>query len=212
MSNHIEQPAIAPTGAPSAAPQTLYRSSDIATVELPERFDVHATVYLLASCGQSVTVVLNGARVAFVDMHSLQAIVDARLVALDCERDLFIGNPSNELRATLELTGFDALIPIVNVEASEPAEPNALTLTGALGPARIDAVEAEIEALLAGPRPQLQVRLVDVDSIHLCMVNVLVKARANAREKFGDLTVTVDRDSDAERLLAKVGLVGTLRP
>ena len=85
----------------------------VSVVELPQRFDVHADVDLgglVTTPG--TTLLVDGSSVAFADMASLQSLVDARLAALDSEGDLVIALPSDELRATLELTGFDTLVPV----------------------------------------------------------------------------------------------------
>ena len=85
----------------------------VSVVELPQRFDVHAEVDLdglFATPG--TTLLVDGSRVAFADMVSLQSLVDARLAALDRHGDLVVALPSDELRATLELTGFDTLVPV----------------------------------------------------------------------------------------------------
>ena len=82
-------------------------------VELPHRFDVHADVDfdgLFTTPG--TTLLVDGSSVAFADMASLQSLVDARLAALDRDGDLVVALPSDELRATLELTGFDSLVPV----------------------------------------------------------------------------------------------------
>ena len=83
------------------------------TIELPQRFDVHADIDLVGLFSEpGTTLLIDGSNVAFADMASLQSLVDARLRALDRDGDLVVALPSDELRATLELTGFDALVPV----------------------------------------------------------------------------------------------------
>ena len=48
--------------------------------------------------------------------------------------------------------------------------------------------------------------------MHLGVVNVLVNARNTARSRFGDITVVVDANGQAQGLLATVGIIGTMRP
>lgn len=82
-------------------------------VELPRRFDIYADVDLNSMFTEpGTTLLIDGSQVAFADMTSLQSIVDARLTALDRDGDLIVALPSDELRATLDLTGFDSLIPV----------------------------------------------------------------------------------------------------
>ena len=93
-------------------PLVLDRTHVARTIELPQRFDVHADVDLEGIFTEpGTTLLIDGSQVAFVDMVSLQSIVDARLKALDRDGDLVVAFPSDELRATLDLTGFDVLIP-----------------------------------------------------------------------------------------------------
>ncbi len=87
-----------------------------------------------------------------------------------------------------------------------------LTLTGDIGPGRLDEIEVALTELLDKPRPQVEVRFVDVASAHLGVVNVLVKARTLARARYGDVKVVVDPNSQAQHLLSTVGIVGTMRP
>jgi len=83
------------------------------TVELPQRFDVHADIDLANPLSEpGTTLLIDGSNVAFADMVSLQSLVDARLRALDRGGELIVALPSDELRATLELTGFDSLVPV----------------------------------------------------------------------------------------------------
>ena len=89
---------------------------------------------------------------------------------------------------------------------------NTITLSGVIGPDRLGSIERTLTELLNTPRPQVEVRLIDVDSIHLGVVNVLVNARNTARSRFGDINVVVDAGSQAQGLLAAVGIVGTMRP
>ena len=87
-----------------------------------------------------------------------------------------------------------------------------LTLTGDIGPGRLEEIEVALTELLDKPRPQVEVRFVDVASAHLGVVNVLVKARTLARARFGDVKVVVDPNSQAQALLSTVGILGTMRP
>ncbi len=87
-----------------------------------------------------------------------------------------------------------------------------ITLSGVLGPDRLMAIEQTLTEILDRPRPQVEVRLVDVDSMHLGVVNVLVKHRHVARSRFGDISIVVDANSQAQELLARVGIIGTMRP
>ncbi len=94
-------------------PDGLRQTQGTQTIELPQRFDVHADVELSRGLSEpGTTLLIDGSKVAFADMSSLQSVVDARLAALGRDGDLVIAFPSDELRATLELTGFDALVPI----------------------------------------------------------------------------------------------------
>ena len=98
---------------PASPPITLDRTHVARTIELPQRFDVHADIDVCAVFSEpGTTVLIDGSNVAFADMFSLQSLVDARLMALDQDGDLVVALPSDELRATLELTGFDAMIPV----------------------------------------------------------------------------------------------------
>lgn len=198
---------------PIARPIGLDHIGSAQIIRLPERCDVHTTLHLSVRFdGPGQALVLDGSMVAFADTHTLQAWVDTRLKALDRDCDIVICNPSDELRATLELTGFDALLPMIGIDSRADVRVNSLTLSGVLGPSRLSEVEAAISERLLSPRPQLEIRLVDVEAMHLGMVNVLIKARTEARKRLGDVNVIVDRDSDAERMLAAVGIIGTLRP
>ncbi len=89
---------------------------------------------------------------------------------------------------------------------------NTLTFTGTISPDRLNGIEVALDELLDQPRPQVEVRFENVDSAHLGVVNLLVKARSTARARRGDLTVVVAADSQAQRVLATVGIVGTMRP
>ena len=89
---------------------------------------------------------------------------------------------------------------------------DSLTLSGTVGPDRLHAIEAALAELLDKPRPQVEVRFSNTESVHLGVVNVLVKARTAARRRYGDITVVVDANSHAQRVLASVGIVGTMRP
>ena len=92
------------------------------------------------------------------------------------------------------------------------AQANTITLSGVIGPDRLGSIERALTELLNTPRPQVEVRLIDVDSMHLGVVNVLVNARNTARSRFGDITVVVDANGQAQGLLATVGIIGTMRP
>ena len=48
---------------------------------------------------------------------------------------------------------------------SSPA--NTITLSGVVGPDRLDSIETTLNELLDMPRPQVEVRLINVDSMHL---------------------------------------------
>lgn len=92
------------------------------------------------------------------------------------------------------------------------AHPDTITLSGDVGPDRLRSIESSLIALLTKPRPQVDVRFVDVGSVHLGVVNVLVKARNVARSRRGDINVIVEADSQVQSLLTAVGIVGTMRP
>ena len=95
-------------------PIDLDRTTSVRIVKLPERFDVHSGVELpAASVRAGTTLLIDGSGVCFADLASLQSIVDTRLAMLDQGSDLAIGAPSDELRATLELTGFGDLVPVL---------------------------------------------------------------------------------------------------
>ncbi len=97
----------------TAPPVALHQTRVARTIELPQRFDVHADLDVQAMFSEAgTTLLIDGSNVAFADMSSLQSLVDARLTALGRDGDLVIALPSDELRATLELTGFDSLIPV----------------------------------------------------------------------------------------------------
>lgn len=84
------------------------------TITLPERFDAFTPLELSSrDLANNASVVIEGYAVRFADRHALQALVDARIRALDFGGDLIIRNPSLELRVILELTGFDALLTVV---------------------------------------------------------------------------------------------------
>lgn len=89
---------------------------------------------------------------------------------------------------------------------------NTITLSGVVGPDRLSVIEAALDEALNTSRPQVEVRLTNVDSVHLGVVNVLVKARNIARSRRGDITVIVDAGSQPQSLLATVGIVTTMRP
>ena len=87
------------------------RPMSVSVVQLPERFDVFAEVdFRFDEIRAGMTVVLDGSNVRFADLHALQSVADARLEALDRDCDLVFATPSDELRATLDLTGFGHLI------------------------------------------------------------------------------------------------------
>jgi len=183
------------------------------TIELPARFDVHSDLELSTLTGEPGTVLmLSGSRVEFADMSSLQSIVDARLAALDRDSDLVVVSPSDELRATLELTGFDALLPVDGGRPRSDRGIPVVTLTGRLGPDCLVAIEQELDELLCEARPRVELRLIDVDSLHLGVANVIVKARQRAQERGGDIDVIVDANSPAQHVLRSVGIVRTMRP
>lgn len=92
------------------------------------------------------------------------------------------------------------------------ASPDTITFSGVVGPDRLGAIELALTHLLDKPRPQVEVRFINVDFMHLGVVNVLVKARNIARSRRGDINVVVDADSQAQDLMATVGIVGTMRP
>ncbi len=87
-----------------------------------------------------------------------------------------------------------------------------LVFTGDLGPDRVDPVRSEIAAHIDTDRPQLRIRLSNVGSLHLGVANVLVAAQREARSHCGDIELIVDRDSEAQRVLGLVGIVGTITP
>ena len=97
----------------TAPPVALHQTRVARTIELPRRFDVHADLDVHAMFNETgTTLLIDGSNVAFADMSSLQSLVDARLAELGRDGDLVIALPSDELRATLELTGFDSFIPV----------------------------------------------------------------------------------------------------
>ena len=87
-----------------------------------------------------------------------------------------------------------------------------MCIRDSIGPDRLGSIERTLTELLNTPRPQVEVRLIDVDSMHLGVVNVLVNARNTARSRFGDINVVVDANGQAQGLLAAVGIIGTMRP
>ena len=87
-----------------------------------------------------------------------------------------------------------------------------ITLSGIVGPDRLGAIDSALAELLNKPRPQVEIRLINVDSLHLGVVNVLVRARQLSRFQRGDINVVVDANSQAQKLLKSVGIVGTMRP
>lgn len=89
---------------------------------------------------------------------------------------------------------------------------NELNLTGNLGPHRVDEIRSEINLYLDEERPQLRICLSNVETFHLGIANVLVAARSQARSRCGDIDIVVDRNSDSQRLLGLVGIVGTITP
>lgn len=97
-------------------PKTVQETA-IEVVVLPERFDAFASVELPpGAVPEGTSIVVDGRAVRFADLHALQSLVDARLDVLDAGGELHIGAPSLELLATLELTGFNALLSILSGE------------------------------------------------------------------------------------------------
>ncbi len=95
----------------------LDRMTSVQVIDLPERFDAFAEVdFETKKQRAGTTVLLDGSNVRFADLSALQSLVDARLSLLDVGSDLAIGAPSNELLATLELTGFGDLVPYISGE------------------------------------------------------------------------------------------------
>ncbi len=100
-------------------PLNLDRMSCVRVVALPERFDVYADVdFAVDELTGGTTLLIDGTATRFADLSALQSIVDSRLAALDAGCDLVVGAPSEELLATLELTGFSDLIPVISGSAS----------------------------------------------------------------------------------------------
>ena len=198
---------------PAAQPLDVEHMHTARTVELPERCDAHAELNLGVRFSEPAgALLLDGSNVAFADIHTLQAMVDARLKALDRACDIMVCNPSDELRAILELTGFDSLLPVIGIDSHPQARGNVFSLSGEMGPGRVQEIEAELQDRLAVPRPRLVIDIVAVHSMHLGVANVLVKAQRLARESCGDIDVFVEADSQPQRLLKSVGIVGTMRP
>ncbi len=83
---------------------------------------------------------------------------------------------------------------------------------GDLGPGRVDEVRNTIAQNLEVERPQLRICLSDVGEFHLGIANVLVAARKQASERCGDINIVVARQSDCQRLLAMIGIVGAMTP
>lgn len=96
-------------------PINIDRTTAVHVVRLPERFDVFADVELNSEQAMSsTTLLLDGSNVRFADLHALQSLIDARLKLLDVGSELVVGAPSEELLATLELTGLQDLIPVIS--------------------------------------------------------------------------------------------------
>ncbi len=89
---------------------------------------------------------------------------------------------------------------------------NEVALHGEVGPAHVEPLRAKLDRILAQSRPQVEIDLSEVTTMHLGVVNVLIAARDEARARLGDLAVIVRSESDAQRTLARVGIVGTMRP
>ncbi len=94
------------------SPVEYHARRTVEVISLPARFDAYAAVDF-DSIPDGASVVVDGRAVRFADMHALQSLVDARIRLLDAGGDMLIGAPSVELRATLELTGFDQLLSVV---------------------------------------------------------------------------------------------------
>lgn len=190
----------------------------VRVVSLPERFDSFASVdFLLDSLDEETSIVVDGRAVRFADRHALQSLVDARLVVLDAGGDMVVAAPSNELRATLELTGFGSLLSVQPESIDEKPRagectPKQLKLSGDLGPDRLDAIRATLIEMLSHDRPQIELNLVDVGSLHLGVANLLVAVRDQAAARLGGLDVIVAPNSEADRVLSMVGIVRTIRP
>lgn len=208
---------------PRAGDRTKTRSNEglsARVVDLPERFDVHSTVdFFLDSLDQGAAIVANASAVTFADRHALQSLVDARLAILDAGGEFILAAPSDELRATLDLTGFGALLWVI----ASPDESgvgyrtgeciiNRCTLDGDLGPDRLDALAKTFDEMLSQPRPRFEIDLVGVGSLHLGVVNLLVSVRDQARAQLGDVAVIAAPGSQAHLALAQVGILGVMRP
>ena len=89
---------------------------------------------------------------------------------------------------------------------------NEIQLFGELGPDQVDSLSEKLGWLLEQPRPQLELDLCNVTSLHLGIVNVLIGARNEAQARLGDLRVVVGSGSETHYTLARVGIVATLRP
>jgi len=89
---------------------------------------------------------------------------------------------------------------------------NPVALSGDIGPDRVDPLRTALADRLSTPRPQVEIDLSETTSLHLGIVNVLIAARAEARSRRGDIRVVVSANSEAQQMLARVGIVGTLRP
>ena len=183
----------------------------VKVVTLPERFDHFASVDLTVE--EDTKLVVDGRAVRFADLHALQSLVDARLESLTAGSDIVIGAPSDEFLAILELTGFGDLLNVVTSKRLVVANSvEQVILSGNLGPEHASAVSSELDNALEQSRPLVELDLVNVESMHLGVVNVLIAARDKARAKFGDITVIVGVDSPVHALLSQVGIVGTMRP
>lgn len=96
-------------------PINIERTTSVHVVTLPERFDVFADVELISEhTTASTTLLLDGSNVRFADLSALRSLIDTRLELLNVGSELVIGAPSDELRATLELTGLGDLIPSIS--------------------------------------------------------------------------------------------------
>lgn len=87
-----------------------------------------------------------------------------------------------------------------------------ISLHGDLGADQVDVLRRNLQSSLNQPRPQLQLDLCGVTSLHLGVINVLVAARDHARTQLGDLFVIVGEDTAAQHMLAQVGIVASVRP
>lgn len=192
-------------------------------VVLPERFDAFTTIdFFLDSLDQGAAIVADGRAVKFADRQALQSLVDARLAILEVGGEFIVAAPSNELRATLDLTGFGALLWVI----ASPEESNGstlcyrlgdptmseLSLDGDLGTDRLESLRETFDSMLSQQRPRLEIDLTQVSSIHVGIVNLLLSVRNQARAQLGDINVIVEQGSDVHLTLSQVGILGVMRP